>query len=89
MLEPLKDLKGEFTKKPEELSSTQLVKATKLAKALTHLRKFLYFFFSIGTAIAFATIAIEYADAWVSYIIIVLMIPYIFFKIRDFIRGTI
>jgi len=82
-------IKGELTKKPEELTSEKLAQAKGLAQMLTEFRKFLYLFFSIGTGIALVAVSSQYADGWVTTIILVFLILYSLFKFRDYIRGTI
>jgi len=82
-------IKGELTKKSEELTSEKLAQAKGLAQILTELRKFLYLFFSIGAGIALLAISTQYAENWVSLILVVFLVIYSLFKIRDYIRGTI
>jgi hypothetical protein len=83
-------IKGEFTKTPEQLDSKKLEQAKGLAEIFTQLRKFLYLFFSIMAGISFFGIAILLGVNFIiQIIIIILLIPYSLFKIRDYIRGTI
>lgn len=82
-------LKGEFTRKPEELQPKQLEKAQGLASILTIFRKFLYLFFSIGTAFVFLYVISLQAIEPIPTFIAVLLVPYMLFKFRDYIRGTI
>jgi len=82
-------LKGEFTRKPEELPEGKLKTAQSLSVRLTQLRKFLYLFFSIGTAGVFTLVATQYVAEIFQVIFIILLVFYSLFKIRDYIRGTI
>jgi hypothetical protein len=81
---------GEFTKRPEELSPDKLTKAQSLADILTNLRKFLYLFFSFATVFSLLGVAqFSGVDVYIQIIFIMLSIPYLAFKVRDYIRGTI
>ena len=82
-------LKGEFTRKPEELPEGKLKTAQSLSGRLTQLRKFLYFFFSVGIAFMFLMYANSFVAEPFQIILWVLTIFYMLFKIRDYIRGTI
>ena len=82
-------LKEEFTKRPEELNSSQLAKATKLANVFTTLRKFLYCFFSITSMMAVVWMFFNITDIMSTTAVLILGIIYSLFKVRDFFRGTI
>jgi len=82
-------LKGEFTRKPEELQPKQLEKAQGLASILTIFRKFLYLFFSLGCGLVFLYVASQLVIEPIPTFIAVLLVPYMLFKFRDYIRGTI
>ena len=82
-------LKGEFTRKPEELPEGKLKAAQSLSGGLTQLRKFLYFFFSVGVAFMFVMYANSFVVEPFQIIFWVLLIFFGLFKLRDYIRGTI
>ena len=82
-------LKGEFTRKPEELPEGKLKTAQSLGDTLTQMRKFLYFFFSIAFVITFVIVAGIYVDLIIQILFGVLGFFYGLFKLRDYIRGTI
>ena len=76
--------------KPEDLPEKDLKKAKGIADVFTNIRKFLYLFFSIGSAIAlFGVAAIVGTNSIIQLILLILTVPYILFKVRDFVRGTI
>ena len=89
MGENINILKGEFTRKPEELPPNKLKTAQSLSTKLTAMRKFLYFFFSIASAITFFIVASMYVSEVIQIIILILSVIYGLFKLRDYIRGTI
>ena len=82
-------LKGEFTRKPEELPPGKLKTAQGVGEKLTQLRKFLYFFFSVGIGFMFVMYANSFVAEIFQIIFWVLLVFYILFKIRDYVRGTI
>lgn len=82
-------IKGEFTKKPEELPPEKLKQAKGLAGFLTELRKFFYLFFSFMVAGMAVIISWQNGNIYLVYVLVILGILFGLFKIRDYLRGTI
>jgi len=80
-------IKEEFTKKPEELTESQLKKAEGLAGILTSIRQVSYFavdilvmgwvFYTLHNFVIFP----------INIVLIAIGVMYTLFKLRDFIRG--
>jgi hypothetical protein len=82
-------MKGQLTMKPEQLQTAKLEQAKGLATVLTGVRKGLYFAFPLFTT----AIVIDYVSSTVTEygygFLVVMLIAYALFKLRDLIRGTI
>jgi hypothetical protein len=85
-----KSFTKEFTKKPADLSETQLKKAKGMAEFLTIIRKLSYFFFSVVVVIVVYSAIQNYNILDIFKIIAnIILSIYLLFKLRDLIRGTI
>jgi hypothetical protein len=82
-------IKMQVTATPGSLSPEKLEEAKGLAKILTEMRKFVYFFFSLMIVMSAVWMASNLADFWITMIIGIFGIMYLCFKLRDYVRGTI
>jgi hypothetical protein len=83
-------LKGEFTKTPEQLTEKQLGTAKTLANIFSFIRRAIYFFFDVSSAVVvYMLMEVFSPDPLILNIVLVFLIVYSIFKIRDLLRGTI
>jgi len=82
-------IKGQLTMKPEQLPAEKLEQAKGLAIVLTGVRKGLYFAFPLFTAAVAITLTRTEATEYGYWFLVIMLIAYGLFKLRDLIRGTI
>ena len=82
-------LKQQVTMKPEQLTKDKLEQAKGLASVLTGIRKGVYFAFPLFTTAVVITYVKSMIPEYGYWFLIVMLIVYGLFKLRDLIRGTI
>jgi hypothetical protein len=80
-------IKDELSKKPEDLTESQLKKAKGLAGALTQIRQICYFAIDIFVVFYVVYSLQQYAMFPFNFVLILIGVIYALFKARDFMRG--
>jgi len=82
-------LKNEFTKKPEDLTESQLKKASGLANILTSIRQVSYFSIEMIVMMWVVYTLYNMLIYPIDILLILVGVAYGIFKLRDFVRGDI